>query len=252
MRRAGLVTLAVGAVLLGAAQLVAPGGGPPLYDGIVVAEPYRYLSPPAGAPGDPSSYTATIPVSGGVSPEIVAATAEIPPQAQLIAPQGAFTLGSSSTSVTVSISAVPPTANPTDGSLAGNVYRFSVTDQTGADLTAHEIVTIVLRAPSGVTDATMARLVNGTWETIDTEHAGQPGMFDANATLFGDFAMISTGGGPNIALIGGGVVLTIVVVLALGEVLARSRRIPHEVATPVTPAPRPKTTRTRRRSSRRR
>ena len=252
MRRAGLVTLAVGAVLLGAAQLIAPAGGPPLYDGVVVAEPYRYLSPPAGSPGNPTSYTATVPVSGGVSPEIVAATAENPPQAQLVAPQGAFTLGPSSTSVTVSITPVPPTANPTDGSLAGNVYRFSVTDQTGAELTAHEIVTIVLRAPSGVTDASMARLVNGTWETIDTEHAGQPGMFDANATLFGDFAMIASGGGPNLLVIGGAVVLTIVIVVALGEVLVRNRRRPPEVAAPPPSTPRPKPPRSKRRSSRRR
>ncbi|HYC06558.1 MAG TPA: hypothetical protein VEG29_01430 [Candidatus Binatia bacterium] len=252
VRRAGLVTLGAGAVLLGAAQLIAPAGGPPLYDGVVVAEPYRYLSPPAGSPGDPTSYSATMPVSGGVSPEIVAATAENPPQAQLIAPQGAFDLGPSSTSITVSISPVPPSAVPTSGQLAGNVYRFSIVDQTGTELSAKYIVTVVLRAPSGVTDATMARLVDGAWVPIDTQHAGQPGMFDANATLFGDFVMISTGGGPNIVFIGGGVVLTIVVVLALGEVLARNRRRSPEVAVSTPPAPRPKPPRSKRRSSRRR
>ncbi len=254
MRRAGLVTLGVGALLVGLGQAVAPAGGPPLYDGVVVAEPYRYLSPPAGAPGNPTSYTATVPISGGVSPEIVAATAENPPQAQLIAAQGALTLGPASTSITVSITPVPPAVEPTDGSLAGNVYRFSITDQTGASIVAHDIVTIVLRAPAGVTDASMARLVDSAWQPVATEHAGQPGMFDANATLFGDFALIASGGGPNLLIVGGAVLVTIIVVVALGEVLVRNRRptAPQPAPTPPgsKPAPTParsKPTRSKRR-----
>ena len=246
MRRAGLVTLGVGALLVGLGQAVTPAGGPPLYDGVVVAEPYRYLSPPPGAPGNPTSYTATVPVSGGVSPELIAATAENPPQAQLIAPQGAFTLGPASRSITVSISPVPPAVEPSDGHLAGNVYRFSITDQTGLALTAHEIVTIVLRAPADVTDASIVRLVDDRWEPVDTEHAGQPGMFDANATLFGDFALIASSGGPNLLVVGGAVLVTIVVVVALGEVLVRNRRPATPDPTP--PAPRSRPIRSKRRS----
>jgi hypothetical protein len=243
VRRVGFVTLTVGAILVGAGQAVAPAGGPPLYDGVVVAEPYRYLSPPPGAPGDPTSYTATVPVSGGVSPELIAATAENPPQAQLIAPQGAFTVGPGATAITVSITPVPPAVEPTDGGLAGNAYRFSITDQTGAAVTAHDIVTIVLRAPSAVTDASVARLVDDRWETVATEHAGQPGMFDANATLFGDFALVASSGGPNLLIVGGAVVLTIVVVVALGEVLVRNRRRPAEAEALPPPRSKPRSKR---------
>ena len=82
-RTEGLIVLAVGVAVIALAQLGTPHRAPPLYDGVVVEEPYRYLSPPPGAPGSPKSYTATEPVQGGQSAELVAATPESRPQAQL-------------------------------------------------------------------------------------------------------------------------------------------------------------------------
>ena len=49
-RTPALAVLATGFVLVVAAQLIAPLRSPPLYDGVVIEEPYRYLSPPPGQP----------------------------------------------------------------------------------------------------------------------------------------------------------------------------------------------------------
>ncbi len=91
-RRAAVVSLGAGLGLIALAQLAAPFGSPPLYDGVVVQEPYRYLSPGPGQLGSPTSYRSTLPVTGIASPVFVAATTESPPQAQLIAESGAFVL----------------------------------------------------------------------------------------------------------------------------------------------------------------
>src|SRR5439155_670744 len=84
--------------------------GVPLYDGVVVAEPYRYLHPTGGQAGDPTSATDEKPVSGNQSPFFAAATEESPPQAQLVAMDDAFQLNPGSTHLNVSITAVDPVA----------------------------------------------------------------------------------------------------------------------------------------------
>ena len=81
-RTPALAVLATGFVLVVAAQLIAPLRSPPLYDGVVIEEPYRYLSPPPGQPGSPTSYEQTLPLDGGASPSAVAAGAAAPPAAR--------------------------------------------------------------------------------------------------------------------------------------------------------------------------
>ncbi len=83
-RRLGLFALAIGLAIVVAAQRLAPIGGPPLYDGVIVEAPYVWLSPPAGFPGGAQGVEQTIPVQGGQSPDIGIGTSENPPQAQLV------------------------------------------------------------------------------------------------------------------------------------------------------------------------
>jgi hypothetical protein len=103
----------------------------------------------------------------------------------------------------------------------GNVYRFSVTNQAGTAVTARSDaqVTLALRGPETVSDATVARLLGGTWTTLQTAGAGFPGTFETTGlTEFGDFALIGQGAGgtgPDLAL-----VATILGVAAAGAFVA--------------------------------
>src|SRR6202008_1664103 len=92
-------------------QFTAPFRSLPLYDGVIVQEPYRYLAPSSGQAGSPTSYAGTQPIHGATSPAFVAATTESPPQAQLIAPAGAFVVPAGVTALSISIQpvAVPAT-----------------------------------------------------------------------------------------------------------------------------------------------
>jgi hypothetical protein len=201
--RAAILSLLAGLAVIAVARLAAPLASPPLYDGVVVQDPYRYLVPGSNQAGSPTSATLATRVEGTTSPQFAVATTESPPQAQLISAPGAFVLPAGVASVTASIEAVPATAPPTSGQIAGNVYRFSVADESGAPLAVGQAAgtqpTLVLRAPDGVSTATIARLDGAAWQELPTEAAGQPGMFVTTVTALGDFAVIA---GPAPGLLG--------------------------------------------------
>ena len=191
-RRLGWLTLVVGLVLLLIVGRRAIGQ-PPLYDGVVVEDPYRFLDPASGGPGSPSSATGTLPLDGGVSPAILVATQENPPQAELIIDRGAIALAPGTTSITATIEPVqPPAAAPAPGTtLAGNVYRFSLADQAGTDLALKpgQTATVVVRAPNGITTGTIVRYVDGQWQPQATVSGGLPDLYSTNATELGAFAV---------------------------------------------------------------
>lgn len=209
-RLAREVRVARGALVLGlavaaAAQLLAPLPAPPLYDGVIPVEAYRWLSPPPGAHGGALSASQTIPVSGASSPLVAVATAEVTPQAQLFAQPGGLTLPPGTTSLSVSITPVQPAAQPLDGHIAGNVYRISVTTQSGEAVTAPASaeVTVVLRAPDPTaTEGTVALLSNGTWQPLKTDASGLGASFVTVVTSFGDFALLQSGPGPSVLATG--------------------------------------------------
>ena len=192
-RVVGWLAVAVGLVLAVAVQGRAPVGVP-LYDGVVVAEPYRYLHPGDGQVGDPTSAETTKDVAGNISPVFAIATQEQPPQAQLVAQEDAFQLPAGTTQLQISIRAVDQEADATTGSIAGNVYRFAVVTQDGMPVTTKPCDacrTLVLRTPPDVTEGSVAQFVNGAWVPISTLHAGAVAMFQANPAALGDFAVIS-------------------------------------------------------------
>ncbi len=186
------MVLGVGLALTAAAQAVAPVAFP-LFDGVVVSDPYRFLSPPPGGEGSPTAAAETIPVSAGISPAFAVYTSETPPQAELLANGGELAIGATTTALKVSIDPVAPPANASGGQVAGNVYRFRVTDQSGADLALvpGQTITLAMRGPAGIAaDAAIARLVDGTWQALQTSPSGLQDLFLADATAFGDFAML--------------------------------------------------------------
>lgn len=185
-RQAGLV-LAAGLVLVALSQLAATPRAAPLFDGVFIEDPYRFVMPPPGAAGDPLPVQVTTAVVNGAVPLLAVATAENPPQAQIIAEADAFAISAGTTSVTVSIEPVAPT----DPHVTGNVYRFGVTDQAGAALAIRPgpVVTIVLRAPQ-LLDAQLARLDGSQWVILPTDHGGLPDLFAANVDRLGAFTML--------------------------------------------------------------
>lgn len=235
-RRLGWLVLAAASVLVLAVQVAQPVGVP-LYDGVVVQEPYRFLHPQGGQPGSPGAYSGEAPVTSDSSPIFSAYTSENPPQAQLIALRGAFTLTPGATKVLVSIVAVEPPPPPAVGGIAGNVYRIAVTDQSGAPLEVRPCagcLTLRMRAPENTTEAVLQRYADGAWHDVETVHEGLTGSYVTNVLALGDYAVISAAsvepGGPGaIVVVGGAAVLLL---LAFGAfLLLRVRQAP--------PAPEP-------------
>ena len=131
----------------------------------------------------------------GTVPLLAVSTSEVPPQGQIIAQEDGFAITAETQSVTVSI--VP--SAPTDPTIAGNVYRFSVTDAQGALLEIRPAarVTIVIRAPQQNLVAQIAHFDGSAWVTIPTEFGGLPDLFAANITELGDYAVVITGPTPS-------------------------------------------------------
>jgi hypothetical protein len=190
--RAAVLSLLAGVLVIAASQLAAPLGSPPLYDGVVVQEPYRYLTPGPSQAGSPTSATSSPPVEGTTSPLFALATGESPPQAQMISPPGAFELTPAVRSLTVSIAPIAAPAPPSSGTIASNVYRFSVADESGTLLAVGDArrPTLFLRA-DGVSTGTIARFADGSWQELPTLEGGEPGTFTTNAMELGDFAVIA-------------------------------------------------------------
>lgn len=250
-RAIGWLAILAGAVIAFGLQVLAPVGVP-LYDGVAVQEPYRYLHPTGDQPGTPSSFSSSPAVAGGTSPQVVAATTEVPPQAQLVVLPDGLVLTPGATALRVSIAPVDPPAGPAAGQIAGNVYRFSVTDQSGTPLAikpCEGCISLVMRAPEDIVgEARLQRHAEGIWSDVETVHAGIVGMYSTNPTVLGDYAIV-TGTGPGsvpgadpidarllvLAVAVGGVVV-ILGVAAVAGLIARRRRAAAAPA-PVAPSP---------------
>jgi hypothetical protein len=235
-KRAGWLAILAGAALALGVQIAAPVGVP-LYDGVLVQEPYRYLDPAGDQVGEPSSFGSTPAVVEGVSPIFAAATLEEPPQAQLIARRDAFALAPGTTSLQVSITPIEPPAPPPEGTVAGNTYRFRVTDQAGNDLPVkpcEACLSLVLRAPEDTEVATVKRFADALWLDVETVHAGIGAMYQANPTAMGDYAVIDTAAraesGIDLTLVALGFGLALVFVAFIGLVVVRARPAPTPIA----------------------
>ena len=195
----GLASLALGLGVCVVAGRATPLASPPLYDGVVVVEPYRWLVPPAGQKGDPKSASGTARLENGASPLIALATEEVPPQAQIFATPGTLVLPAGTTSIKMSIKPILPQALPSDGHISGNVYRITITNQTGVPLTAPPgaNVTVVLRGPDSGVDETIEQSSSDGWNALSSQDAGFGSAYLATVTSFGDFALVAPGaGGP--------------------------------------------------------
>ena len=240
-QRAAILSLAAGLAVIVVAQVGAPLASPPLYDGVVLQDPYNYLAPAPGQKGSPTSVHSSPRVDGSTSPQFVAATTESPPQAQLIALPGAFELGAGATSLSISIEpAAAAAAPPADRRISGNAYRFAVADQAGSALPINPgtLPTLVLRSPDSLSGATIWRLAGATWQELPTQPSGQPGIYTTNVTELGDFALIvpvvpgADTPGIDARLVVFGALPALLTVVLLGALLWWRRRRLRVVAAP--------------------
>jgi hypothetical protein len=190
--RRAIAVLALGSLLALAAQITFPGAVA-LYDGVVPTETYKYLDPGSGQAGSPGDYNGSPGLDNGTSKAFAAATTERPPQAQLIAGNGAFIPPAGATSMNVSIAAVEPDTQPAQGAIAGNVYDVEVVDDDGNAFTVASTgqPTITLRAPDGVTDGVIGHLGTDGWVAIQTTPAGALHLFQAEIHEIGQYAVLT-------------------------------------------------------------
>lgn len=187
VRRWALVVLATGIAIVLISNAGDSARPAPLFDGLFVEEPYRYVDPSAGLPGDPFAISETKQVVGGTVALIATATGEVPPQAQVIAEADAFAISGDTTSIVVSIQ--PESAH--DAGVLGNLYRIQVVDQVGTllKLRPGSLVTVVLRAPEANPEARIARRDGDAWTELATDNGGLPDLLAANVDELGQFAV---------------------------------------------------------------
>ena len=219
--RKGWVVILISVVALTLVWRFLPAGSPPIYDGQCIANPYVTLG---GSPA-PQPMSKTFPKSSSFPPSQVL-TGETPPQAQILMEAGTF---DNSTPVTVSITPVPaPAVKPPNGSIEGNVYRFSAVDASGTELEPSPslAVFIILRGLTSIPTPTIDRFNGTSWAPLSTLNAGCGNTFEVTSIQLGDFAAVRPGGSgttppataggiPGVAIIGGLVGVLIVLVLVL-------------------------------------
>jgi hypothetical protein len=133
-RRVALSVIALGLGLAAAAQVAAPLAAPPLYDGVVVVQPYVYVNPPDGKPGGAKGASAHVSMNGPKNAVVAVATPEQPPQAQVVAGDGSLIVPPSATALDVSITPLNPSVEagvPGAARILGNVYAINLIDQSG-------------------------------------------------------------------------------------------------------------------------
>lgn len=239
-RTRALLALAGAASLLGLVWFALPTGGPPLYDGVCVADPYAYLSPPSGASRlAPSSASHQIEVSGGAVVGSELNTDELPPQAELTTQPGSIIAPAGATSVTISIRPVaPPSVRPTNGAPDANFYLFTAVGSDGAPVTfdGSRPMTVELR-PSVATGTleTIDRLDGDHWVALTTSLGGCAISMVANTPMLGMFVVVGagqaaapsrgsgTGATATWVIVGGGLAALALIAVALALLRRRSR-----------------------------
>ena len=132
--------LIVGFALVALAHVARPLGSLPLFDGVGVSEPYRYLDPPPPAVGaspfasDPTSFTQPMTIKDGKIPAMFAGTSETPPQAQMFTSGPVFDVPAGTTQVQITVAPVRSSVAPPNGHISGNVYHFSITTPDGTEV----------------------------------------------------------------------------------------------------------------------
>jgi hypothetical protein len=177
--RPGRVTLLAAVAALALVVLVRPPNAPPLYDGLGFPdEPYRWVTPPAGAAATApaTSATATLDLAGaGGSPAARAFSAEQGPQVAFALAAGALTVALATSQLTLTVTPAAPPAAPAGGSLASNLYRFQAAPLplSAVRVAAGRQVVVNLRADQATSRTVVLETWDGRgWSQVATQQVG--------------------------------------------------------------------------------
>ncbi|HZS93408.1 MAG TPA: hypothetical protein VFA78_01300 [Chloroflexota bacterium] len=237
-RRAGLAILAAALAALILVWTLAPPLTPPLYDGISLpAQPYRYLSPPKGTLSTkPPTSAREVLAAHGKAPQVFISTKENPPQAILAIDSNGIKLPAGTTHVTISIKPVPAPAQPSSGTLDGNVYLFEATNNAGRSLTLtkHAGAQVELREPGTGGHQVVEQYVGKQWHRRNSATFVNAQYQASNISSLGYYSLVtvsasgsSTGGIPILAIVGGIIVLFVVGILLVLRGLRTGRTGAH-------------------------
>jgi Periplasmic binding protein len=207
----------------------------PLLDGFITPQPYNWISPPpalASSNKEPASGTFPIPFSPRTgSPAKVFTTKDS--QASLALSQGSIRPPAGITSAVLAITPLAPKGFPAPGGgavIAGNVYRFRVTQQPGgADVTRFRIpgqVVLAYPAPPARTGYHHSILYSSdgkAWTTVRGIDSPTQQLVQADANGPGYFAVgrsKETGAGAGGGRSYGNLIVTIVVVGIVAAIVA--------------------------------
>jgi hypothetical protein len=250
LTRARFRLLAAGLAALALAWVLAPPGPrPPLYDGVGMPdEPYRYVHAPAGSPPTkPPTDAVDTEAIDGSPPDLEPMSEEFGPQVLASIPGTSLLPPAGGTDVTARFQPLAPVAPlPTDGTIVGNVYRFTLTSPQGAvglRPTSDHSLYLDLRAPTGNDPIPVVEVyLQGTWHRIPTTRDGND-IFGSDLVGVGDYALVrlthpnasngndqsgSPSGGKNVdpavLIIAGLLLLVVLAVLAIRYNRRPSRR----------------------------
>ena len=192
--------LALAAALLAMAWVLGPAGRtPPLYDGLGFPDqPYRYVSVPAGySQGQgPSTASATVEVSSGDSSTYDVSSSELGPQVEVFVNAKDLHLPPGSTLAHVRATPVATATQPSDGEVWGNVYRLSVSTDTGPGTirAGGALDSIRMRAPTGPPPVAGIEFDNGSgWRRLTASKIGND-IYSAPLAGVGEYAVVSPEG----------------------------------------------------------
>lgn len=181
---------------VGVAWVLVSPASPPLYDGLGFPdEPYRYVTPPAGA-------TTTAPTEGALQTALsgkvnfLVQTGENGPQASFDIPRSALEVSGGATSMTMRLTPTAAAAALPQGQVWGNVYHLSVQGDRGSlkIVKSQDGGFIQLRAPQAPPPTPVIEYNDGSgWRALTTTRAGND-VFAAPAESTGDYALVTNSG----------------------------------------------------------
>ena len=212
--RAGAVAWLAATFLVTVGWLASPATVP-VYDGIGTDDPYRFV----GKSPAPTSATASVTMSGGVSQGVDIKTGETGPQ--LIVSLSSGSLQSSAAKLTVTAEPLAPDGALPRGTFDSNAYRISATPDATVSADASGFVFLRADVMTKPRPVVVFRAAPGdAWREVSTSPYGRDNLATPFKAL-GDYAVarlpgstpISSGGiGLTRGLaLGGGVVLLIVI-----------------------------------------
>lgn len=229
MRRTAVGVALAGAYVLTALVTFRAGVVPvrPLYEGVAIPPPYRWVKPPEGAATrePPGKGTREVPLTDTGSGQATMATDEV--QAYVVFPKDAIQPKAGETSARGEIVPLDPAklpAPPKGLHLDGNAYTATMSYAAGNDpVKLTKPVQVVLQYP---VDATRVLKLSGKrWTVLPTETVPRSMQVFANSAGLGTFAAASTAEPASGRGVPWWTWLVVIAAFALAIAAGRTRRI---------------------------